>query len=149
MIIDSLKELFTRDLNRLKKEIESYKDEKSMWTIENSIKNSGGNLCLHLAGNLKTFIGNSFADYGYIRKRDFEFGGKFVPREKLLQEVDEAIAIVNKGLSNITEEQLEGNFPVVIWAEPTGMVFTLLHLHSHLNYHLGQVNYHRRIIDKG
>ena len=148
MIVEALKELYNRDLNKLKKEIELYNNDSTIWKTEHSINNSGGNLCLHLVGNLKTYIGDGLAQTGYVRQREFEFSGKFVDRKELLKQVDETIQIVNQGLSNITNEQLSGNFPIVIWEKETGMVFTLMHLHSHLNYHLGQINYHRRILDK-
>ena len=145
----ALKKVFKRDLLKLKKEIQLYKDDTTLWQIENSIKNSGGNLCLHLIGNLKTFIGNGITDIGYQRKRDFEFSGKFVDRNKLYREIDETIEIVDHALTQITEEQLDGYFPMLIWEEKTEMVFTLIHLHGHLTYHLGQINYHRRILENG
>ncbi len=148
MATEALKELFTRDLLRLKKEIELYKTDENLWKIENSIKNSGGNLCLHLIGNLKTFIGNGLAQVGYVRQREFEFAGKNVDRNTLYKQLDETIQIVNEGLSQVTVKQLGENFPVKIWKEETGMVFTLIHLHSHLNYHRGQINYHRRMLEK-
>ena len=58
MLSNTLSEIFERDLNKLKTEVSSYKDEKNMWLIEESISNSGGNLCLHLLGNLNYFVGN-------------------------------------------------------------------------------------------
>ena len=148
MVVQALKELYNRDLNRLKDEIDLYKDEATMWQTENSIKNSGGNLCLHLIGNLKTFIGNGLAQIGYVRDREFEFSGKYVDREDLQKGIDETIQIVNQGLDNITDEQLVTNFPMVIWEKETGLAYTLIHLHAHLNYHLGQINYHRRMLEK-
>ncbi len=148
MITSPLTELFVRDLNRLKAEIQEYKSEENLWKVEHSIKNSGGNLCLHLIGNLKTFIGNGFGDLGYIRKRDFEFAGKNVPRTQLYQEIDETIEIVQHALAQIKEAEISNNFPIVIWKEETGMAFTLLHLYGHFNYHLGQINYHRRLLDE-
>lgn len=149
MVIEALKELYERDLHKLKREIELYKDDTSLWSIESSIKNSGGNLCLHLIGNLKTYIGNGLAQIGYIRNREFEFSASFVERETLYQEIEESIQIVNQGLAELNEEKLSENFPMRIWEKETGMAFTLIHLHSHLNYHLGQINYHRRMIEKG
>ena len=83
MGIKALKELYERDLKRLKQEIELYRDDTTLWKIENSIKNSGGNLCLHLIGNLKTYIGNGLAQIGYIRQRDLEFSDQNVDRCKL------------------------------------------------------------------
>jgi len=147
MITTSLKKLFKRDLKKLKKEIELYKEDTTLWKIENTIKNSGGNLCLHLIGNLKTFIGKGLSEIGYQRNREFEFAGKMVDRKILYREIDETIEIVDHALSQITKEQLDGYFPMLIWEEKTGMVFTLMHLHGHLTYHLGQINYHRRILE--
>ena len=115
MTIEALKELFVRDLNKLKSEIEFYTNESTMWKIENSIKNSGGNLCLHIVGNLKTYIGNGLGKIGYIRQREFEFSGKFISKKDLLREIDETIQIVIQGLNKITDEQLNQNFPMIIW----------------------------------
>ncbi|WP_053970352.1 DUF1572 family protein [Mangrovimonas sp. ST2L15] len=148
MVIESLKELYNRDLNKLKKEIELYKNDTTLWKIENSIKNSGGNLCLHIIGNLKTYIGNGLAQIDYVRQRDLEFSSRFVERKELYEKIDETIQIVGQGLSKITDEQLTETFPIIIWENKTEMAFTIIHLHSHLNYHLGQINYHRRILEK-
>lgn len=146
MIQQALIELFNRDLNKLKQEIEAYEQESAMWIIEKNIKNSAGNLCLHLIGNLKAFIGLGLGKVEYTRQRDLEFSAKNIPRAELLKAIDETIVAVNEGLSQLSDEQLQGNFPVVIWQKETGMAFTLIHLHAHLNYHLGQINYHRRIL---
>lgn len=146
-ILDNLMTLYRRDLNRVKQEILLYKNTATLWKTDKSITNSGGNLCLHLIGNLKAFIGDALAQTGYSRDRDFEFSGKDVTREKLIKELDETIEIVHQALRNLDPQQLEEDFPIKIWQEKTGMLFTLLHLHSHLNYHLGQLSYHRRFFD--
>lgn len=148
MIKEALLDLFNRDLRRLKQEIELYEDDTILWKVENSINNSGGNLCLHLIGNLKTFIGNGLLQIGYTRQRELEFTAKFVDRAIIYKEIDETIEIVSRGIHQIKEHELSGNYPLMIWKKETGMVFTLFHLHSHLTYHLGQINYHRRILDK-
>ncbi len=147
MVLEALKELFKRDLLKLKNELSLYNSDTALWTIEQSIKNSGGNLCLHLIGNLKTYIGNGISTIGYKRDREFEFAGKSVDRNELYKQIDETIEVVNIALSSLSAEQLRDNFPMLIWQEETGMAFTIIHLHSHLNYHLGQINYHRRLID--
>lgn len=144
----ALIELFERDLNMLKHEIELYQDESTLWITDKSILNSAGNLSLHIVGNLKAFVGAALADSGYIRDRTFEFSGKNVPRTKLYQEIEETIEIVKNGLERLTPEQLSGQFPIKIWKEETAMSFTLIHLYGHLNYHLGQINYHRRLLDR-
>jgi uncharacterized damage-inducible protein DinB len=148
MVIEALKELFTRDLNKLRHEVELYKEDSTLWAIENSISNSGGNLCLHIVGNLKNFIGNGLAQSGYVRNRPLEFSAKFVERSEMYKQIDETIEIVNRGLSQIKNEDLNANFPIIIWEKETGMAFTLMHLYAHLSYHLGQINYHRRALEK-
>ncbi|MFC3159926.1 hypothetical protein SAMN05443633_11498 [Chryseobacterium arachidis] len=57
MITESIKSLFTRDLNKLKTEIESYQNEEVIWKIDKNILNSAGNLTLHLVGNISHFVG--------------------------------------------------------------------------------------------
>jgi hypothetical protein len=147
MIIETLKTLFSRDLNRLKKEIESYQNESAIWEIEKNIANSAGNLCLHLIGNLNAYIGAGIAKTGYIRQRNLEFSLKNMPREELLKKIDDTLQVVEAGLNALGPENMEEDFPVVVWDKPTGMEYTLVHLTTHLNYHLGQINYHRRLLD--
>lgn len=148
MLINTLKQLFNRDLGKLKTEIESYRDEKNLWLIGDGIKNSGGNLCLHLIGNLNTYIGVGLAKTGYVRQRDLEFSLKAIPKAVLIEKIEETTLIVERGLDSLTPEQMTADFPMVIWDKPTGMEFTLIHLLTHLNYHLGQINYHRRLLDR-
>lgn len=147
MILKSLKSLFHRDLSRLKKEIEAYQKEKNIWKVEKNINNSAGNLCLHLVGNLKAFIGAVFAKTDYTRNKDYEFSAKNVSRQELIKGIEEVMVEVDKGLNVINREQLSDDYPIKIWDKSVNMGYTLIHLYGHLNYHLGQVNYHRRLIE--
>lgn len=145
---ESLKKLFARDLENLQKEIESYRDEASMWVVDGEIKNSGGNLCLHLIGNLKTYIGTGLGNKPYQRDRVFEFSGKGVKREELLSQIEETKEVVIEGLDALEKYKIGDSYPLVIWNQETELMYTIVHLHAHLNYHLGQINYHRRLFDK-
>ena len=147
MLTQSLKTLFHRELNKLKQEIELYKEENKLWTIDKAIANSGGNLCLHLIGNLNTYIGKELGHTGYIRNRDLEFSQKDIPRDELLTKIDETILVVEKTLDTVTNQQLEEEYPTVVFAEKMTTGFFLIHLLAHLTYHLGQINYHRRLLD--
>ena len=147
MIIETLKTLFSRDLQRLIKEIELYRDEKNIWQMDKNILNSAGNLCLHIVGNLNAYIGVGLAKTGYVRQRDLEFSLKDISREELIRKLTDTIQVVDAGLNNLNESQLEQEFPILIWDKPMGTAYTLLQLSTHLSYHLGQVNYHRRLID--
>lgn len=148
MLKESLKSLFTRDLNKLKSEVEQYQKEENLWLIDRHIANSAGNLCLHLVGNLNTFIGAELGKTGYIRNRELEFSLKNVPREELLLKVENTINVVNTTLDRLTEEDLLIDYPLVKIVEGGSSVgFMLIHLSTHLAYHLGQINYHRRLLD--
>ncbi len=147
MITDTLVKLFKRDLEQLKTEIEKYNSEDNIWRVEPSISNSAGNLCLHIIGNLNAFIGVGLANTSYKRQRELEFSLKDVPRETLLRQIDETILVVEKGLKGLRADQMTNDFPVQIWDKPSEMEFTIIHLSTHLNYHLGQINYHRRLLD--
>jgi len=147
MTKDTLKSLYTRDLNKLKTEIESYQDEESLWKVDQDILNSGGNLCLHLIGNLKHFFGTILGNSGYVRNREEEFSLKNIPKSELIQQVEETLNVVISTLDQLSEEELAKDYP----AEPLGYKMTteyfLIHLFGHLSYHLGQINYHRRLLD--
>lgn len=147
MIIETIQSLFSRDLNRLKTEMQAYSNEAAIWKVDKHITNAAGNLCLHVIGNLNTYIGAGLAKANYVRQRDLEFSLKDIPRTELLQRIEDTMLVVEQGLQTITEDQLQQDFPVVIWDKPAAMDYTLVHLATHLNYHLGQINYHRRLTD--
>ncbi len=147
MLLQTLKILFQRDLEKLKLEIESYQDEQKIWVTEKQIANSAGNLCLHLIGNLNFYIGAEFVKTGYIRNRALEFSQKNVPRIELLKKIDETIIVVENAIDQIKEEQLNEEYPILVFAEKMTTGYFLVHLATHLAYHLGQINYHRRLLD--
>lgn len=145
MIKESMIENFNKDLNKLKEEISLYKDESSLWIIKDGISNSAGNLCLHLIGNLNHFIGSVLGNTNYIRNRENEFSAKNILRSELYKEIDKTIAVVSKSLKNLSDEDFEKEFPILIRNEKVKTDFMLLHLIAHFSYHLGQINYHRRL----
>lgn len=139
--------IFERDLEKLKEEILQYKNVNNLWVVEKEISNSAGNLCLHLIGNLHHFIGAILGETGYIRKREEEFVSKGIPLYDLIKQIDQTKAVVHQTLSALEENDLLGNFPIEKHGQVVTMQFMLLHLLTHFNYHLGQINYHRRLID--
>jgi uncharacterized damage-inducible protein DinB len=146
MLIQTLKKLFRRDLEKLKQEISLYEDEKKIWLVEKGIANSAGNLCLHLIGNLNTYIGTEIGKTGYIRHRDLEFSQKNIPQQELIKKIDDTILVVETALDVVTDEQLNEEYPLLVFTEKTSTEYFLVHLVAHLSYHLGQINYHRRLL---
>ena len=146
MITPILIELFEKDLTRLSEEMKLYTNEESVWLIKDGIKNSGGNLCLHITGNLQHFIGAVLGDSGYIRNRDAEFTLKNIGKHKLLNEIENTKVAVKDALEQTSKNELAKNYPLPINGETVTTEFFLLHMLTHVNYHLGQINYHRRLL---
>lgn len=148
MLTEILSELYERDLIKLKSEIEEYADAADLWLLEGDIKNTAGNLTLHIVGNLKHFIGGVLGGSDYVRDRDREFSDREVPRADLVAAIDETRAIVKSSLERLTEADYSNTYPIDVFGKPMTTGFFLIHLATHLNYHLGQINYHRRILSK-
>lgn len=146
MLLEVLKKLFRRDLNKLKTEIELYNNEEKLWAVNNVISNSAGNLALHLVGNLNAYIGAELGNTGYKRQRDLEFSLKDVSRAELLNQVDKTLVMVEKVLSKLTTNDLEKEYPLLVFKESMTTEYFLVHLTTHFSYHLGQINYHRRLL---
>jgi hypothetical protein len=147
MLIEILRSLFNRDLNKLKEEIELYQTESQLWVIDKNISNSAGNLCLHLIGNLNTYIGAALGRTVYIRNRPLEFSAKDVLKHQLISKIEETIVMINNTLDILTEADLEAIYPHEFLEREEATGFFLVHLSTHLTYHLGQINYHRRLLD--
>ena len=148
MAIQSLQQLFSRDLNKLRSEIEAYQNESNIWIVDQNISNSAGNLTLHLIGNLNTYIGAEIGKTGYLRNRELEFSAKDIAKAELINMINATIHTVQKSLDLLKEEDLASEYPILVFKEKTTMEYMLIHLATHLAYHLGQVNYHRRLLDK-
>lgn len=147
MMIQDMKTVLLRDLERLQQELHLYSNPSTIWQIAPGTSNSAGNLSLHLVGNLRHFIGNELGKSGYVRQRDQEFSLKNVN----LSELDQLIAIcsseVSAALDSLDPADLKKEFPKDVGGIKRDTSFVLLHLLGHFSYHLGQINYHRRIIE--
>jgi len=143
----SVQTLLERGLSQLEEELSAYSSESNLWLTDGSISNSAGNLALHLCGNLQHFIGATLGHSDYVRDRDAEFADRDVPREDMLRQVHETLTSIRAALSQLTPEDLAQTYPVSVRPQPVTTEFWLIHLTAHLNYHLGQINYHRRLFD--
>ncbi len=148
MLTETLKKLFNRDLSKLKFEIEAYQSEENLWRIDHGIANPAGNLCLHLVGNLNTYIGAILGGTDYVRNRELEFSLKDLPKQELISMIEATITMVSETLDRVKQEQMDKEYPILVLEEKTSTEFFLVHLSTHLTYHLGQINYHRRLLDR-
>jgi len=145
---ESLAELLDRDLSKAIEELKAYKKEENLWLIEPVISNSAGNLLLHICGNLRHFIGSTLGDSGYIRRREDEFSLQNIKRSELLSELKTTKKMLQEVVPSLSDEALDEIYPINVLGKEMKTRFFLLHLYGHLNYHLGQINYHRRLLDK-
>ena len=144
--IQSIVTIIDRDLNKLEEEIKLYPTEESLWKISGSIKNPGGNLCLHLCGNLQHYIGSVLGKSGYARNRDYEFAARNIQRELLMSEIHKTKTAVRSALEKLDPLILEKEYPERVFSYSMITGHFLIHLTAHLGYHLGQVNYLRRLL---
>jgi hypothetical protein len=142
----SIAGILVRELTTLKKEVEAYPSDADLWRLPPGISNSGGTLVLHLAGNLSHFVGGMLGHTGYVRQRDAEFSARGLSRGELVRLVDETIAAVERTFRNIGPAELAMEFPEPVAKVEVNTGDFLVHLVSHLAYHLGQVDYHRRLV---
>ncbi len=141
-----LNQLFQRDLEKLGAELSAYSDESKLWEIDKEIANSAGNLALHLFGNLRTYIGLDLGDIPYVRDREGEFTAKGVSREALLAELEEVKAIIGTSLLGLDPIRLGDFSRHSFFGYEMTVGYFLVHLYGHFDYHLGQINYHRRLL---
>jgi hypothetical protein len=146
LVSSAVAAILERDLNTLRREVEAYPDERDLWTEVPGLPNVAGTLVLHLAGNLQHYFGASLGRTGYVRDRAGEFARRHVPRPELLRQIEAAREAVKAGLAALTESQLRAEFPEAIGGSRLVTGEYLLHLTTHFAYHLGQVDYHRRVV---
>ncbi|MBK9732505.1 MAG: DUF1572 family protein [Chitinophagaceae bacterium] len=147
MLQQYLADQFESALIQLKNEINSYTHKENIWRLKGDIKNSGGTLALHLIGNLRHFIGATLGNTGYVRQRDAEFNDRDVPSSEIMKNIDELTYSVKVIVGNLTQEQLFGEYPLKDGKPAKVTSERLIQLLAHLQYHVGQINYHRRMLD--
>jgi len=139
------KELYVREIDNLHKEISAYADESKLWIVSGQVKNSPGNLCLHLLGNINHHIGTTLGGTGYVRKRDEEFAVKGISKKKLLADITAAKAMVEKAFTGTAPAEMQKDFPAELFGKRS-TEYMLCYFLGHFMYHWGQISYHRRLV---
>ena len=142
-----LASLFSRDLARLRKQIESFSSDDPLWQTLPGVTNSAGNLALHLEGNLREFVGRLLGGLPYDRKRDLEFSSKGFSRDELGLRIAELSQTIPSVIERLSAEELENEYPQVVLDVASSTQEFLFHLYGHLNWHLGQIDYLRRMLN--
>lgn len=146
MITTILIDLYCKELDKLKDEINAYENDELVWKLTDQVQVTGGNICLYLAGNLQHYIGNMIGDSGYIRNKEAELKAKNVSRERLMEEIENTRQIVVDTLEQVSKAELLKVFPTKDFEESVTTEFYLVHLLNNFCFHLGQINFHRKLV---
>src|SRR3982751_6613013 len=146
MLNETLVELYDQYIDKLRSEVKSFPDDRSLWKTSGDIPNSAGNLALHLIGNLNHFLGATISKNGYIRDRDSEFSSGGISKDQLLGEIAKVKKVVNDAVRSVAENEMQKTYPVQFQDKDVSTEYVLVYLLGHLNYHLGQIDYHRRLL---
>jgi len=144
-MIKSVLTVLARDLDTVAQEVRLYPGDAALWAKVDGLGNPGGNLVLHLAGNLQHFIGAQLGGTGYVRDRDAEFTRQGLTRAELLDELARTAEVVRRTLTDLAPSRLADAYPLPILGRDVGTEVFLVHLCAHLAYHLGQLDAHRRL----
>ena len=145
MLQDELADLYARDLTRLLQELRAFPDTASLWKTLPGVTNSAGNLALHLEGNLREYIGRQVGKIDYTRDRPLEFSRRDVELEEVVRRIEAVKEMVPTVLRGVTAPQFDAMYPEQVMGHPMTTRLFLVHLLGHLHWHLGQIDYLRRI----
>jgi len=153
-MLNELRAVLLRDLEAAAREVEAYTSDDALWRIVPGITNPGGSLARHLAGNLRHFVGAVLGKGTYVRDRDAEFAARGLTRAAVAEELRAGAREVGAALERLAarprgevESLLSSPFPVLVLGKQFTTAQFLTHLTSHFGYHLGQMDYHRRMQD--
>lgn len=147
--INAIRRVVARELRTVRREVEAYPSDALLWREVPGLPNTGGTLALHLAGNLQHYIGAVLGGTGYVRDRDAEFADRGLPRADVSRRVQAAIEAVDSSLERFTPEKTAARYPEAVLGHSPRTGDYLVHLVAHLGYHLGQLDYHRRMVSPG
>lgn len=139
--------LYTKALDNVIREIETYTTPQVIWKKDHQVNNSAGTLALHICGNLLYFIGNGLGSTGYARNREAEFSTVGLSQTELVKQLTETKHVLQNTLNTMNESDLQHPYRLETPFGPVSNELLLLYLLAHLNYHGGQISYHRRLLD--
>jgi Protein of unknown function (DUF1572) len=145
-VITDLADLYQRDLTRLLQQIQAFPTDESLWQVVPGITNSAGTLVLHLEGGLKHFVGYRLGELDYKRNRPAEFSGRGLTKAELLSRLEELRRLVPAVIRSLSEETMQQQYPEVVLERPLSTEAWLISLFGHVSWHLGQIDYLRRML---
>jgi hypothetical protein len=145
MLSQELAALFARDLTRLAQELRAFPDTTTLWQTAPGVTNAAGTLALHLEGNLREYVGRPLGHIAYRRDRPAEFSTRGVDRDELVARIEAVQDMVSRVIRMLSADALADPYPEPYDGASLSTRQFLVLLLAHLNYHLGQVDYLRRV----
>lgn len=140
----SRKLLFGQHWPRMKTCVESLTTEQ-IWWRPNDASNSIGNLLLHLKGNVRQWIVNSFNHGEDKRNRPAEFAAKEGGTAKeLLEKLGATLEEAAQVLDRLTPADLLAHYEVQGYH--TDGVYLVYHVVEHFGMHYGQIVYITKLL---
>ena len=118
---------------------------EQIWARGSENENSVGNLVLHLAGNVRQWIGSGVAGRASIRDRDAEFAARGHVdvqelRVLLRTTIDDAVAVIQK----LTAERLSEMIRVQVY--DVSVLEAVYHVVEHFSQHTGQIIFATKLV---
>ena len=105
-------------------------------------------MVLHLSGYMNHYLGRGVVSTGYDRDRPSEFEAKGpLPREQLLEKLDEAMAVARRAFELADESRLQQMAELGPESQPIARV--LVAVTTHFNSHVGQIIYVTKMLKEG
>lgn len=145
-LASGLAQLFGRDLTRLIQQIDAFPSDDMLWRRPPGITNAAGNLALHIEGNLREYIGRQLGGRPYERIRAREFTSSGLTRQEVKARITALAEVIPNIVDGLSTAQMEAQYPEVVLETPLSTAAFLVHLHGHLNWHVGQIDYLRRVL---
>lgn len=137
--------MFRRDITRLTQELRALPDDV-LWKTVPGVSNCAGNLALHLEGNLREYIGRQLGGVAYTRRRPEEFSATGVPVAELVRRFEELRSLIPDVLARVSAEQLALDYGDPTMGKNMSTRQVVMSLLAHFSYHLGQIDYLRRVL---
>lgn len=148
MLVEAVAAILDRDIQALAREVKAYPEESGLWQLPEGAANSAGTLVLHLTGNIQHYFGARLGGTGFVRDRPAEFAARGVPRAVLLRQIEAARDALRAAADKVSDAEMVRDYPEVVGGMRVASGEYLIHLVSHFAYHLGQVDYHRRLVTR-
>ncbi len=142
-------ELYRRDLTRMAQEVAAFPDDEALWRVMPGVTNSAGNLVLHLEGNLREYLGRQLAGVDYARNRKQEFSQRGLSGAELSARIDALKQTIPAIVEALPPEDFAKLYPQNVFGKPITTGQFVIHLHGHFSWHLGQIDYLRRVLTEG